>query len=379
MQALLRFLASTTVKLVLLGAVGAGVYAGVDAFRQRAEARVEASRAEPAPLPVLVTRLVREPGYSVEDRFLGRLEPARRAALAFERGGLLTEVLVQEGASVAAGAPIARLDVTALLADRARLEAQHRQIAASLELARRTFERQQALGDQGHASSQRLDEARLGAELEAARLAEIEAALARLSVDIEKSVLTAPFAGTIAARSLDEGAVVSASAPVVEILESGAPLARIGLAPQAAAGLTVGERVPLVVDGRETHAEIVGLRPDLDGTTRTVTVLLRPLDTVSAAFGALVELRRERLVEEPGYWVPLEALAEGRRGLWSVLVAAPGADGEGTRVVREAVEVLHVADERAFVRGTLSPDAALLAGGAHRVAPGQRVLLANVE
>lgn len=378
MRRYLRAAVAAAIKLALVLLVAAGVHLGVDTLRQRAEARIGEGETQPAPLPVATMRLRLESGYDIEDRFLGRLEPARRAALAFERGGLVTEVLVDEGAVVAAGDPLARLDTAELQAERTRLVAQQAQVAAALDLARRTLERQEALGDRGHASTQRLDEAQLSAAVEAARAAEIGAAIARLDVDTAKSVLTAPFAGTIGARSADPGAVVAAGAPVVELHETEAPIARVGIAPAAAGDLVPGARAMLTIDGAAVAARLVAIRPDLDPATRTVTALFEPLRPTRAAFGATVELRLPRRIEEPGYWVPLAALVEGRRGLWSVLVAA-STTGEDARIVREAVEVLHVADERAFVRGTLFPGAALVAGGAHRVAPGQRVLLANAE
>ncbi|WP_372426020.1 efflux RND transporter periplasmic adaptor subunit [Salinarimonas chemoclinalis] len=369
---------SLVVQIGVVAAAGAGVLAGVGLLQDRADARAEAARAEPAPLPVAVTRLVREDGYEVEDRFLGRLEPAREADLAFERPGLVVAVLVEEGDAVAAGAPVARLDVAALEAERARLLAQRDQIVAARDLAGRTLVRQEALGDAGHASSQRLDEARLAAAVEAAREAEIEAAIARLDVDRDKATLRSPFAGTIAARSVDEGAVVAAGTPVVSLMETGAPLARVGLSPEAAAGFAPGDRARLVIAGESVPARLVALRPDLAPATRTVTALFAPDRPPAAAFGTTVALHLPRRVETPGYWLPVAALSEGRRGTWSVLVAQEPADAPA-RIVREAVEVLHVADERAFVRGTLRPGAALVAGGAHRVAPGQTVVLAQAE
>lgn len=380
----LRSAAAVVIKLSLVGAIGAGVFLGTEALRHRAEARLSEAQAEPAPLPVEVVRLRPESGYTVEDRFTGRLEPARRAALGFERGGLVLAILVDEGDRVAAGQTIARLDTATLEAERARLVAQREQIAAALDLARRTLARQEALEGQGHASAQRLDEARLAVAVEEARAAEIAAGIARLDVDIEKSVLSAPFSGTIGARRLDEGAIAAAGAAVVEMLESNAPRIRIGVSPDAAARLRVGAHATLLIEGAPTPARVVAVRPDLDLATRTVSALFAPTWPVAAAFGAIAELRLPHFVEEPGYWAPLAALVEGERGLWSVLVAAPGQgagqdQGEGAEIVREAVEVLHVEGDRAFVRGTLAPGAALLAGGSHRVAPGQRVVLANAE
>lgn len=366
---LLRFAGASLAVVAALGAAGIATAS----FQERAALRNEASAQPPTPLPVATTRLVAETGYEIEERFAGRVEPARRTLLAFERAGTLVAVAVEEGARVEAGAVIARLDTRSLEAEEARLSARREEARAALDLARLTLARQDALSDRGHASAQRLDEARLAERAEMARLAEIEAALASLAVDLDKATLRAPFAGTIGARRLDEGAVVAPGAAVVEILESGRERVRIGLSREAAAGLAPGARVSVEIGGRLHRARLTALRPDLDGATRTLAALLDLDHPSGAAAGEIATLTVPRRVDEPGIWVPLASLAEGRRGLWSLLVAI--SDGEGARVAREPVEVLHVAGTRAFVRGAFAPGTALVADGPHRITPGQRVAL----
>jgi RND family efflux transporter MFP subunit len=373
-----RRLLAASLKLSVAALVIGGTIIGVQTLCWRAEAAADATRAAATePAQVIVRALVMENGFDIVERFSGRLEPARTTQLAFERGGLVTEVLVAEGEAVARGATIARLDVAMLEANQARLRAQRDQAAAALELARLTLERQNSLSGQGHVSGQRLDEARLATVAEAARLAEVDAALDVLAVDIEKSELRAPFAGIVGARRIDEGAVVSAGSPVADILESQKPVARIGVAPTIADQLVVGARMNLHVGGKAIPARVQALRPDLDGATRTVTALFALDAATGATFGEVVELRLSRRVAEPGAWVPLEALIEGRRGLWSVLFAT--GHGEHAQVTRESVEILHVADSRAFVRGTFRAGSQLVAGGVHRVVPGQSVSIAVAE
>lgn len=378
MTSLVRRLLNTSLKLSVAALVVGGTVAGVQTLRWRAEAAaVATSSAATEPARVSVSTISMEDGYDIVDRFSGRLEPARTTQLAFERGGLVTEVLVAEGQLVEAGAPIARLDVTMLEANRARLSAQRDQAAAALELARLTLDRQNSLSGQGHVSGQRLDEARLATVAEAARLAEVDAALDVLAVDIEKSEVRAPFAGIVGARRIDEGAVVSAGSPIAEILENQKPVARIGVAPTVADQLVVGARMDLHISERGVPARLQALRPDLDGATRTVTALFALHEPIGVTYGDIVELRLSRRVAEPGAWVPLEALIEGRRGLWSVLFAT--GRGDDARVTRESVEILHVADSHAFVRGTFRAGSQLVAGGVHRVVPGQAVTIATAE
>jgi membrane fusion protein, multidrug efflux system len=63
-------------------------------------------------------------GYTVTRRFTGQIEAAARTDLGFELGGRITEVLVEEGDVVAAGTVLARLDTSALIPERAALEAE---------------------------------------------------------------------------------------------------------------------------------------------------------------------------------------------------------------------------------------------------------------
>ena len=94
---------------------------------------------------------------------------------------------------------------------------------------------------------------------------------------------------------------------------------------------------------------------------------------VELAFQQIVTLSVETPIQERGSWLPLAALKEGRKGLWSVLIVA-SRDGQ-TTVQAETVEVLHMDGEQAFVRGTLPADAKVVSTGGHRVVSGQPVAL----
>jgi hypothetical protein len=83
-------------------------------------------------------------------------------------------------------------------------------------------------------------------------------------------------------------------------------------------------------------------------------------------------------VGEPGVWLPLSALTEGVRGLWQAYALAPLADARpgvvaGQRVTPLPVEVLHYDGDRAYVRGPFAHGTPVVAGGLHRVVPGQLV------
>ncbi len=371
-KAIVGGLGAAAVAALIVGAMGGGI----SLLHARA-ADQPAPEARP-PLAGAAMTVRMEDGYAVRDRFVGRLEPAREAKLAFERQGLVVAVLADEGRAVAAGDVVARLDASALIAERDRLAAERDRALANLDLAERTLKRQQALAGQGHAAAQTLDEARLAVEARRADAAAMDAAIRKLDIDIAKTEIRAPFAGTVAARHLDEGAVVAPGAPVVDLLESARPLARIGVSPEAADALAAGATAELRVAGRVVPATLDSLRPDLAAATRTATALFALAPLPGVPFGRIVTLEVERRVDARGAWVPKSALSEGAKGLWSVYTLAGVRDGAG-EIAREAVEVLHLDGERAFVRGTLADGALVVRAGAHRVPPGQRVAVAAAD
>ncbi len=305
------------------------------------------------------------------------MEPARQTRLSFERGGLVVAVMFEEGDPVSPGAVVARLDTAKLRAERDRLLAERKELQARQALAKATLERRRVLSSKGWQSAQKFDEARYGFAETSAAIDRLNAAIAAIDVDVGKSVLKAPYAGTVAARSVDEGTVVEAGSMVVELMESGARQVRVGVAVEAARSLRKGQAYPLSAGGNFFPGRLISKRPDLQTGTRTVTVLFEAERGEAVPFGEIVELMLDRRIAAAGTWVPLRALREGRKGLWSVL-AVVERDGE-LAIAREAVELLHVDDDRAFGRGTIANGASIVINGTNRIIPGQRVALAAGE
>jgi len=373
MKRLLAFVLKTGVAFGFVGILAAGT---LFLHQRKADSSVEA---EPPVrvLPVSAAAVYPSDGFIVTDRFIGRLEPAQQSSLAFERGGLVRTISADEGDRVAEGQVIATLDTDLLTADLDRLEAQRRQIEANLELAKLTTARQQTLQQKGHASAQRFDEARLNVTaLEGERDA-LLASINRVRINLRKSVIRAPFSGVVGGRSVDLGAVVEAGMPVLDLLETGRPRARIGVAPDIARDLTQGETLTLRAGGLQFEGTITAIRPDLTTATRTTTVLVALKDGGIGArlsFGDTVAFHVERRVARPGYRLPLSALVEGERGLWSVLTVTQGEEA-GAVVSLEVVEVLHAAGDHVYVDGTLRPGTLVVDEGRERIIPGQRVSL----
>lgn len=348
--------------------------AGVAVLHMRAAADIP-----PQPHPAISVQTIQiqpEDGYTEVSFYVGRLEPARQTALAFERSGLVTSVAKNEGDTIKAGDVVAELDVAQLNATRRQFEAQTRELEARRELAELTLSRQSKLKNKGWASVQRFDEARANVSELAAGIDRVKAQISSLDIDISKSKLIAPFDGIISSRSIDEGAVVAPSTPIVTLLENARMQARVGLPPEKANTIKQDANYILRAGSHVLKGKLVTLRPDLQSGTRTVTALFDVTGGQAVPFGEIVTLELDSEVSEPGTWLPLTALMEREKGLWTVMVVE--ADEKGETVVRhEAAEILYAKDQSVFVRGTFKANAHVLSNGTNRVTNGQRVAIAK--
>ena len=350
-----------------------------------ASGSASAAEARARPLTVLTRELVAATGYQVLRQFTGQVEAARSAAVGFELDGLVARVAVEEGERVAAGQLLATLDDARLRATRAERVAALAAAEARLALARITHRRIEGLVGRKHASAQELDQARENRHALRAELALAQARLDSIAVELDKTRLRAPFDAVVIRRRVDEGRVLSAGVPVLELQAIAAPEARVGITRRMAETLIPGQRYPVTINGRELFGVLRAVLPLHDGRTRSVEAIL-VLDVTSPALrsGDLVRLALARPVAAPGFWVPLDALTEGRRGTWSIYVlgGALVSTGEaGTRgdeglqrIERRSVQLLHQQGDRAYVQGALEVGEALVEAGLHRVVPGQAVI-----
>jgi RND family efflux transporter MFP subunit len=325
--------------------------------------------AEPAPLHVETLEIHQLDSYEVHRVFSGTVRSRRASQLGFERPGLVARVLVDEGDVVREGQVIARLDTAQLRAARRRVAASLKEAEAGVGISTLTADRLQQLAEEQYISRQSADEARFGLQAAEAKRLELRAALAQIDVDLSKSKLVAPFSGVVSQRLVDEGTVVAAGSPIVRFRESDEREAVIGV--PRTIPIDVGSVRELVLDRRSFEAPVTALINDVNARTRTVTAIIELPADVRAADGQVIDLVHRRRVFDSGFWVPITALTEGLRGMWTVYSVEQ--DGDSGVVRREAVEVLHAESDRAFVRGTLEASEQVISNGLHRVVPGQRV------
>lgn len=307
--------------------------------------------------------------YALTRNFVGRVEADRVSRLGFELNGVLKTLLKDEGDAVSAGDVLAQLDTQKLQARKTEINANIVQAKAGLRLAEASLKRVTRIAKQKLIDQQALDEARESRDSAKARLAQAQASLQSIEVDIEKSTLKAPYSGIIIKRHNDEGDVVAAGQNILQLQENTRHLARIGISNHLADGFTKGQSLDLMINGVNTKAKIKTILPIRNPSVRTVDVIFTLKDS-NARPGDLVTWRLQQTINEPGFWIPLTALTEGARGLWNIYIV----DTEGKAKLR-MIEILHQTSEQAYVRGLINDGETIISSGTQRIVPNQEVLV----
>ena len=251
--------------LVVLGASTAWILTGE--FSSVGSARTDPqppASGTPEAAPDTGQRLVRTVGvvtpprreHARAIRISGTTEANRRSALASRTAGIVAELPVKQGSTVAAGDIVMRLDsedkrsavemATAVLAQR----------QAELNAAER-------LASSGNMAKLQLDGAR-------AALATALAQLDSANAELEKYVLRAPFDGLVDRVSVEEGSAIAQSAQVATVLDLDPILAVGQVNEQDLDDLKLGEAADVrLVNGTAVQGALRYVSRDANAQTRT--------------------------------------------------------------------------------------------------------------
>lgn len=307
-----------------------------------ADSGAKASTQDRPPAPVAVAELERRP-ITLRRVFSGALEATARVRVAPRVPGQVARLDVDIGDPVARGQVVAALDDRELSQALAQAEAEasvaranQSEAEAAAEIASREFQRVKSLREQGVASEAELDAARSTAlarssrrEVTAAQVTRAEAVVeaarirladTRITVDWEDvpSGDDAGSAGTrlVAARFVDEGAIVAAGEPVVSVVALDPIVAVISVPERDYRSLSVGQTAALDTDaypGETFTGRVARIAPVFQSSTRQVRVELEVRNQdLRLKPGMFVRARLELRREADAAVVPYAALT--RRG-----------------------------------------------------------------
>jgi RND family efflux transporter MFP subunit len=263
----------------------------------------------------------------------GTLQGFVQAPIAARASGYLRRWYKDIGSKVQKGELLAEIETPEIDQQLSQAIATRAQTASSLDLAKSTQERWEALRKKDAVSQQELDEKRSANVQARANVAAADANVERLRQMEGFKRVVAPFAGIITKRNVDVGDLIDAGggsgARALFVLSQTDPLRVYVNVPQTYAQLIkVGQKVAITqteLPGKRFDGEIVRTAGSIDTTTRTMQVEINlPNKNAMLLPGAFVQVALP-LPADASLVIPANALLFRKEGL-SVAVV----DGNGT-------------------------------------------------
>lgn len=314
----------------------------------------------PPAVPVEVTAAFSD---TVTDAIVatGQVEAVQQIELRPDIEGRVVDLLFREGARVAAGTPLVKIDD-------AELKAQVERARADRDLAKQSLERTRQL---------LADKAAAPADLERAEATSrsSQASLDLLELRLARTVVRAPFAGVIGKRLVSLGDYVSSASRLLT-LQTVSPQRIVFTVPERYAGsLKVGQKVAFQVaaiaaETFDARVDFVDPVVTLPGRTITVKALadngrgtLQP--------GMFIEARLATEVRPAAVIIPEEAISPTAGAAWVWVL-------EGDKVARREVELGVRSPGFVEVRKGIDLGDRVVVGGLDRLSPGATVKATDV-
>lgn len=282
----------------------------------------------------------------------GTVRARTEAAISSKIMGYVREVKVAAGDRVRQGQLLVTIDSRDLDAGYRQAEAASAEVRgaraeadnavaaaqAGLDLAQVTFERMRGLFEKKSITNQEFDEASARLKMArashqqavskrqqlASRMAQAEAALASAAVMRDYATITAPFDGTVTAKSVEPGNMATPGAPLLTIERQGAFRLELPVEESRLATVRPGQNVEVELESvnKTFEARVSEVVPAVDAASRSFLVKI-DLPSVPQLRSGVFGRARFTLGHRRGLAAPAAAIVE-RGQLASVLVAEGG-------------------------------------------------------
>ncbi|MBK8491445.1 MAG: efflux RND transporter periplasmic adaptor subunit [Saprospirales bacterium] len=189
----------------------------------------------------------------------GSAIPEEEVQITSEIAGKVAAILFEEGKRVEKGAVLVRLNDEEWRAQREKQVVQK-------HLAEKIANRLKALYEKEGVSLQEY-------EVAAAEVDRYDAEIKLLDVQLDKTVIRAPFGGVLGLRQVSEGSYLSPGMPIVSLVRVDPIHVQFSIPEKYSGDLKVGGKVTFQLAGLEGNfpATIVARDPKIDANTRTIT------------------------------------------------------------------------------------------------------------
>ena len=358
---------------LVIAALAAGTMR-IMAQRKMQQETIAAQAAQRAQAPV---ELVASDMVQVKTRVLsqglaisGALKAANSAVIKARVAGELQALSVREGDLVKAGQVIAKIDPTDAQARLRQAQQQAESAKAQVDMAKRTFDNNSSLVEQGFISKSALDTSLSSLAAAEANYRAAQAGSDMATKALEDTVLRSPITGLVSQRLAQNGERMAVDGRVVEIVD----LSRLELEASLSAAdslqVQLGQTAQLQIEGASApvNAKVVRVNPSVVAGSRAVLAYLA-LDPVPGLRQGLFAQGTLRTGSSEALSVPLSAVRTDKPMPYVQVVS-------GDKVLNQAVEMgpRGEADGQLMVSVKGVPDQAnLIAGSVGTVREGSTV------
>jgi RND family efflux transporter MFP subunit len=217
----------------------------------------------------------------------GSIDAERTATVRSEVSAAVLQTFAEGGQRVSAGALLGRLDDSGIRDQVLSARATVATAQNAYDIAKRELERAEALEKAGAIAQRDLERARNGALAAETQLANARALYSSAQKQLNRTQITAPFAGVVSARQANEGDVVSPGTALFTIMDPSTMRLEASVPAQSIGLVRVGLPVEFTVAGYESRrftGRVTRVNPTADPATRQVRITA----TIPNAGAALV-------------------------------------------------------------------------------------------
>jgi len=205
----------------------------------------------------------------------GTLHPRAQVQVVAEVAARLLRIEHDEGASVAAGDTLAVLDDTDYRLSHERARAALAVADANRAHAAAEWERAINLLKTGGITDKDHLAAQVGLQVAEASLAQVRAETAIAAQQLSRCAVKAPFAGRVARRLVDPGAMLATGTPLLTLVDDSVLEFRAAVPSADYGKIKIGATVEVTVDGRTPHpGRVARINPLVEERTRAFDVVV---------------------------------------------------------------------------------------------------------
>lgn len=304
-----------------------------------------------------------------------RTEAIQQVSLQAKVTGYLKESVVADGADVKAGDVLYRIDDRDAQTALDQAKAQLQRDTAQVEYLRSNLDRGQELSAKGFLAKDSFDQRTSSLRQAEAGIAIAKAAVAAAELDIERSTITAPFAGRVGRSAASVGTLVTSGQTVLNTLVQLDPIYvtfnpsekdLVAIKGALQKGEVTAEiSLPGVAGGKSYAGKLTFIDNRLDQSTGTVAARAT---IANAAFdllpGQYVHLRLSVGSEPDVLMAPQVALGSSQLGKFVYVI------GKGSTVEQRMVEIGRTDGDKVAVLSGITENDLIISGNLQKIWPG---------